>query len=299
VNPSTPYGGRGPWLAFSGCGLIWGSTFLFISIGNDSLPPVWAAAMRLGLASVVLAAITLALGHSFPRGEGLKAAVLFGVFQFGINMPLLYWGEKTVPSGLTAVLFATIPLSSALITRAFGMERLNPLKLAGALVAIVGVAFIGGASAAGFSHTAGVIAIVSAATFAGLGTTYLKRGPRQSPFAANAVGCAVGFPICLVVSALMRETWGLPEGGPAWFSLLYLVLAGSVGAFALMAWLLHHWPVTRVAFISVITPVIALVLGAVVRAEPLTPRSLAGTALVLTGLVIGMTADRRAAATPH
>lgn len=290
TSPTT--GGRGAWLAFSGCGLIWGSTFLVISIGNDSLPPAWAAALRLGIAAIILAAITRIAGHEFPRGAALKAAVLYGVFQFGINMPLLYWGEMTVPSGLAAVLFATVPLSSALITRAFGMERLNPLKIVGALVAIAGVAVISGATAAGFSHTAGVVAVITAATFAGLATTFLKRGPRQSPFAANAVGSAVGFPICLLASALTGETWLLPQTGTAWFTIAYLVIAGSVGASVLLAWLLRHWPVTRVAFISVITPVIALALGSLVRNEPLTGRSLAGTALVFAGLVLGMTADR-------
>lgn len=287
--------GRGPWLAFFGCGLIWGSTFLVISIGNDTLPPMWAAAIRLALASLVLGGIAAALRHPFPRGEALKAAVLFGMFQFGVNMPLLYWGEVTVPSGIAAVLFATVPLSSSLITRAFGMERLNRLKIAGALVAIAGVAFIGGASTAGFSHTAGVLAILAAATVAGLGTTLLKRGPRQSPFAATAVGHAVGLPICLVASALVGERWSLPQTPAAWWPILYLVLAGSTGAFAMLAYLLHHWPVTRVAFISVLTPVTALILGAVVRHEPLSPKAMAGTLLVFAGLALGMTADRQAA----
>jgi len=295
VSEPSADAGRGPWLAFAGCGLIWGSTFLVISIGNDTLPPLWAAALRLALAALVLGGIAAALRHPFPRGEALRAAVLFGVFQFGINMPLLYWGEVTVPSGISAVLFATVPLSSALITRALGMERLNRLKIAGALVAIAGVALIGGASSKGFSHTAGVLAILVAATVAGLGTSFLKRGPRQSPFAATAVGHLVGLPICLLGSALLGERWSLPQTPAAWGPILYLTLAGSTGAFALMAWLLHHWPVTRVAFVSVITPVIALVLGAVIRHEPLTPKSMVGTVLVFAGLALGMAADRRAA----
>ncbi len=293
-----PAGGRGPWLAFAGCGAIWGSTFLFIAIGNDSLPPLWAAGMRLGLAGAILALLTRLVGHPFPRGAALRAAALYGAFQFGINFPLLYWGEQYISSGLTAVLFATIPLSTALITRAFGMERLNALKITGALVALAGVALIGGGSAGDLSHRAGAIAVIVAATFGGLGTTFLKRGPRQSPFAANAVGCAVGLPICLAASALAGERWAPPATAEGWTSLLYLVLLGSVGAFALLAWLLQHWPVTRVAFISVVTPVIALVLGAVFRDEAVTGRSLAGTGLVLAGLVLGMTADRRRAGRP-
>ncbi len=288
-------GGRGPWLAFAGCSAIWGSTFLFISIGNDVLPPVWAVTLRLGLAAPILTLLTWLTRQPLPRGRALSSAIQYGVFQFGINLPLLYWGEKTVPSGLSAVLFATIPLSSALMTHVLGMERLNPVKLAGALVAIGGVALIGRGSGGGAAQLVGVIAVLASATFAALGTTLLKRGPRQSPFGANAVGCAVGFLICLPASALLREPWGAPQTAGAWISVVYLTLAGSVGAFALMVWLVHHWPVTRVAFISVITPVIATLLGVLVRHEPVTTSSVGGSVLVLAGLAVGMAADRLSA----
>jgi len=290
---------RGPWLAFLGCGLIWGSTFLVISIGNDTLPPVWGATVRLALASIALTIIMKATGHSFPRGAALRAAAWYGVFQFGLNMPLLYWGEKYVPSGLAAVLFATVPLSSAIITRAFGMEKLNPMKIVGAFIAIAGVALIGGSDTTQGSHVLGVVAVLLAATVAGLGTTLLKRGPRQSPWGANVVANLVGLPMCLAGSALLHERWMLPPTTGSWLAIGYLVIAGSCGAFALMSWLVHRWPITRVAFISVIVPIIALFLGAIVRHEPLTPRSLGGATLVLVGLGCGMAADRKRAAAAH
>jgi drug/metabolite transporter (DMT)-like permease len=300
---SRPESARGPWLAFAGCSTIWGSTFLFISIGNDSLAPIWAATLRLGLATLVLVAITRLTRQSLPRGPALTAALLYGVCQFGINFPLLYWGEKTVPSGLTAVLFATIPLSSALITRAFGMERLNPLKMVGAIVAIGGVAVIGRGGGGATGHFLGMLAVLVAATFGALGTTLLKRGPRQSPFGANAVGCAVGFVICLPLSRLLGEPWVIPHTAPALFSLVYLVLAGSAGAFAMMAWLVHRWPVTRVGFIAVVVPLVAMMLGVLVRHERLTSASALGSGLVLAGLGVGMAADgmasRRAGAAAH
>jgi drug/metabolite transporter (DMT)-like permease len=283
---------RGPWLAFLGCGLIWGSTFLVISIGNDTLPPIWAVAIRLTLAFVVLSLVMKLTGSSYPRGAAFRAAALYGICQFGLDLPLLYWGEKTVPSGLAAVLFATVPLSSAVIARLFRIEKLSALKIAGALVAIGGIALIGGADSARGGNVLGIAAILVAATVAGLGTTYLKLGPRQSPWGANAVGCLCGLPLCLLASAALHERWIVPPTSTSWFSILYLVLLGSCGAYALMAWLVHRWPVTRIAFIAVIVPIIALFLGAIVRHEPLTARSLAGAALVLVGLAFGMAADR-------
>src|SRR5205814_10064619 len=104
----------GPWAAFAACSAIWGSTFLVISIGNDALAPVWAATLRLVLAALLLAGVTVARRQALPRGAALRAALGYGVMQFGVNLPLLYWGEKVVPSGLSAVVYATIPLSSAL-----------------------------------------------------------------------------------------------------------------------------------------------------------------------------------------
>ncbi len=147
LRETSPAGHPGPrpalaWGAWTTCSLIWGSTFLFISLGNDALAPVWAASLRLALAAVLLTLIARLLRHPFPRGRALRAALAYGFLQFGVNFPLLYWGEKTFPSGLTAVLYATIPLSTALMTAALRMERLTPLKLAGAGVALAGVALL-------------------------------------------------------------------------------------------------------------------------------------------------------------
>ena len=123
------------WAAFAACSAIWGSTFLVISIGNDVLAPVWAATLRVALASVLLGAWTLLRGQSLPRGPALRAALGYGVAQFGVNLPLLYWGEKVVPSGVSAVVFATIPFSTASSRAALGLERLTARKILGAVIA--------------------------------------------------------------------------------------------------------------------------------------------------------------------
>ena len=107
--------GTAPWAAFAFCCSVWGSTFLFISIGNDTVPPFWAATLRLFMASLILFGGMAFRRIPRPRGAALRAAVGLGFFQFGLNFPLLYWGELTVPSSLSSIMFATIPLSSALM----------------------------------------------------------------------------------------------------------------------------------------------------------------------------------------
>jgi len=281
-----------PWAAFTACAMIWGSTFLVISIGNDALAPIWAATLRLTLAALLLAAWTRARGRALPRGPALRAALGFGVMQFGVNLPLLYWGERLVPSGLSAVVYATIPLSSALLTRAFGLERLTPAKVTGALVALGGVAVLFSSTLQTHATPLGLGAIFIGATAASLGTVLLKRGPKQDPFGANAVGCAIGAAISAALSVALGEDHTLPTTlGAAW-PVLYLTIGGSLGAYVLMSWLVNHWPVTRTAYVTVIVPVIALVLGAVVRDERLTTTSLAGAALVMAGLLVGMRPER-------
>jgi len=298
--PSAPSAeGARPWLAFTACGTIWGSTFLAISIGNDTLAPVWAATLRLVAAAMLLVAWTRLRRQALPRGRALRAALAYGVCQFGVNLPLLYWGEKRVPSGLAAVAFATIPLSSALITRALGMEKLTRAKVAGACLALAGVAVLFSGSLQGHVAPLGLGAILLAATVAALGTVLLKRGPRQDPIAANAVACAIGAVVSMAASFALGEAHALPKTLGALLPLAYLTLAGSLGAFVIMSWLINHWPVTRTAYVSIIVPVIALGLGIAVRGERLDALSVAGVALVLFGLVTGMRRGRPRLAPEH
>jgi drug/metabolite transporter (DMT)-like permease len=280
--------GARPWLAFGACSAIWGSTFLAISFGNDALAPVWAATLRLVLATGLLTAWTWARGRTLPRGAALRAALGYGVTQFGINLPLLYWGETVVPSGLSAVVYGTIPLTSALMTGALGMERLTAAKVAGALVAFGGVALLFSSTLHAHVSALGLGAIFVGATAASLGTVLLKRGPRQDPFAANAVGSAIGAVMAGAASVALGEPRALPATFAAAWPLLYLTVAGSLGAYVIMSWLVNHWSVTRTAYVTVVVPVIALALGSAARHERLGATSVAGAALVLGGLLVGM-----------
>jgi drug/metabolite transporter (DMT)-like permease len=286
------------WSAFAACCLIWGSTFLFISIGNDTVPALWAASLRLALAAVILMAIVRLTGQHLPRGEALRAAAWYGFLNLGVNMGLLYWGEKSISSGLTAVLYATVPLSTAVFSAAFGIERFTRTRLVGACIALAGVAVI-------FSHQlrsalplGPFVALIVAPTVASLGAVMLKRGPRQSALGVNAVGCVAGLLVCLPMSFVLGESHRLPSSKAEWIPIVYLTLAGSVGAFVLFSWLLTRWTISRISFIPVIVPLVALLLGALVRHEPLTLASLLGAALVVSGVVLGLGVAKRPLAAP-
>lgn len=278
--------------AFSGIVLIWGSTFLVISIGNDSLPPVWAATLRLAAASVILLAIALATKQPWPKGRALEAAVWFGVVDFGVSLPLLYWGETSVPSSIAAIFYASIPLTTALLARAMGLERIRPLGLVGAIIGLGGVIVLFASELRGAMPLVPLGAVLVGALTAALAGVLLKRGSPSSPITTNAVAHASGVPFCLAASFLLRETHALPTTSSGWFSLAYLTIVGSIGAFVLFAWLVQRWRVTATSFLAVLTPVLGAFLGATVRHEHLGATTIVGAIVVVSGVVIANVADR-------
>jgi drug/metabolite transporter (DMT)-like permease len=205
-----------------------------------------------------------------------------------VNFSLLYWGERVVPSGIAAVLYATVPLSTALIAAAMGVERLVPRKFAAALLAIVGVGIIFAGEIRLDVPLAGLVAVFLAATSAAVSNVVLKQYPQPSAIAVNAVGAVAGLILCALVSIALGEDHSLPTSVAAWWPILYLTLAGSLGAYVLFAWLVEHWAVTSASMIGVVVPVIAVILGAVAKAEQRSPESYLGAVVVLVAVVIAL-----------
>jgi drug/metabolite transporter (DMT)-like permease len=279
--------------AFADCTLIWGSTFLVISIANDTVPPFWGIVLRLAIAATVLAVLALVTGQGLPTGVARRYAIAYGVLQFGAAFPLLYWGQKGVPSGLAAVLYATVPLTSAVLSHWLRIEAVTGKRVIGAVISLVGVAIIFSGELSRAVPLPALLACLASTLAAVCASLAFKRGPRQGVLGANAVACAAAIPINFVISLLAREPHALPASFGSWFAVLYLALAGSVGAFVLWTWLVSHGCVTKLSFIAVITPLIALTLGALVRSERIATASMVGGAVVLAGVAVGMEIGRR------
>ncbi len=277
------------YAAFVACCLIWGSTFLAIRIGNESVPPEWAATLRLALAAPLLALIVVVRKDRWPRGAALQGALLFGIFNFGANLGLLYWGERVVPSGIAAVLYATVPLSTSFIAAAVGVEKLVTRKLIAAVVAIAGVGTIFAGEMRLDVPFDGLLAVFLAATAASLSSVLLKRAPAQpSVFATNSVGAAAGAIICLAASFVLGEDHALPSTFDSWWPVIYLTLAGSLGAYVIWTWLVGNWSVTSASYVGVVVPVIAVFLGALVLRETRSPETYLGAGIVLAAVVVAL-----------
>ncbi len=273
-------------VTFIACAIIWGSTFLAIRLGNEATPPVWAATIRLTLASVLLFAIAGVFRMPLPRGRALRGAALWGFFNLGVNFALLYVGEQTVPSGISAVLFASVPLSTALLAAIFGVERLVTRKLIAAVVAVGGVAVIFAGELGVAVPFAGLFTIFGGATTAALANVLLKQAPKQQVIPLNAIGTAVGAVVCVVVSFVLGESHALPSTAAAWLPIIYLTIAGSLGAFVLFTWLVTHWSVGNASLVGVTVPIIAVILGGLVKGEQPAPLTYLGAAIVISAVLI-------------
>ena len=280
------------YAALGGMCLIWGSTFLAIRLGNESVAPVWAATLRLALATPLYLMLAWATGANMRNRAAFRAALLYGVFNYGVNFVLLYWGETHVPSGTAAVIYATIPLTTAVFAALLGVHAFERHQIAGSVIGLLGVAIVFSGELTSGAPPVALLAVFGGAVASALSTVVLKQGPPQSTWAANGIGGAAGTAMCFAASVAMGESHALPRGLDEWSPILYLVLAGNLGAYALYGWLIAQWNVVRINVIALIIPVIAVALGAAVRSEALPPATYAGAAVVLAGVALTLARRR-------
>ena len=271
-------------IAFFAIYFLWGTTFLAIRIAVEELPPLFAAGARFFIAGVVLSGFMLARGEVRPSGRQWRNLLVLSLLMFVAEYGPLFWAEKYVPSGVVSVLAATIPILTLVLEMLVLRQQKWRLGLAAATVlgfAGVGVLLLPGGS----QHfpVLPCLAILCGCTTWSLGTV-LSRSmdlPKARPVTAGAT-MMLGGAMLLVLSAGFGELHPLPHiSVRAGLALLYLIVFGSLVAFTAFVWLLAHMPATRVASHAYVNPIVAVALGYFAAGEPVTLRTLAGTALVL------------------
>jgi drug/metabolite transporter (DMT)-like permease len=277
------------WLILCG---IWGSTWLFIKIGLNDLPPLSFAAIRFVIAAAVLCLIVILRRLELPNSisDWLMLAGT-GVLGFTVNYGLIFWGEQYISSGLAALLQSTIPAFGLLLAHLhLPAERMTPLKVLGVVLGVVGVAviFSNQLSLAGPRAFAGCVAIVISAAGAAYSNVLVKaHGGRLEPTIIAATQMTFGLmPILMLGLVLEGNPLNFRWTGVALLSLLYLSIVGSVIAFILYYWLVQHMDVTKTMLIALVTPVTAVILGMIVLREQLDWRTIAGGALILSGIAL-------------
>jgi drug/metabolite transporter (DMT)-like permease len=288
-------------LAFAIIYLVWGSTFLAIRIGVHEVPPLLLAGMRFFAAGIILFAWMRATGTASPSGREWASATVLAVLIFLVDYGLVFWAEQRVPSGITAVMLATIPVFTALLEILILRTQKLTLRLGCALVVgLAGVAVLVSRSV-GFGDApierSGAIALVVGAISWSLASV-LSRKLRlpESKVMSSGAQMLVGGILLLLAAAIFGEFngfhWRAVSSG-AWLALAYLTVAGSIIAFTAYVWLIHHESPTKVGTYAYVNPVIAVVLGYFLGGEALGPRTILGTFLVLVSVVVITTTPKQ------
>ncbi len=276
---------------------IWGSTWLFIKIGLNDLPPLSFAAIRFVIAASILWIIVAVRRLKVPRSRSdLLLLAATGVLGFTVNYGLIFWAEQYISSGLAALLQSTIPAFGLLFAHLhLPGERMTTLKVMGVVLGVmgVGVIFSNQLKLSDSMALAGCVAILISAAGAAYSNVLVKaHGGKFDPTIIATMQMSFGLiPILLLGLTFEGNPLNFRWTGRAILSLFYLAVVGSVLAFILYYWLVQHMDVTKTMLIALVTPVVAVILGMLVLSEALNWRTLAGGLMIMSG--IGLISGRR------
>jgi drug/metabolite transporter (DMT)-like permease len=270
--------------------LIWGSTWLFIKLGLDDLPPFIFAGIRFVIAATILFVIIKLRRLSLPRARAdWVLLAITGVLSFSFNYGLVFWGEQYISSGLAALLQAMIPAFGLVIAHFYlPGERMTTVKIIGIVLGVagVGVVFSNQLTVAGTRALAGCAALVFGSACAAYANVLVKaRGGKLDPAILAGGQMVFGLvPLLLVGFLTEANPLQLHWSRMAVIALFYLAIVGSVVAFLSYYWLVQHMDVTKTMLIALVTPVIAVALGVIVLHEELNWRTFAGGAMIIAGI---------------
>ncbi|MFL6468207.1 MAG: DMT family transporter [Pyrinomonadaceae bacterium] len=274
--------------------LVWGTTWIFIKVGLEDLPPITFAAARFLLAVLILAPVIRVLRLEMPRTAAQwKLILLTGVLQFSINYSLVFWSEQYITSGLAAVLQSMITVFGLVLAWIFlPAERITYRKVISVLLGIIGVAVIFRdqlqiESLMAFAGCVGIVVGAFAAAQASILVKAKAGGIDPATLVFSQMLC--GLPL-VIVYALFAE------GNPLNFNwstraivcIAYLTVFGTIAAFWLYYWLLKRVESTKAMMISLVTPLLAVVIGNIVIGETLPPQTIMGGVLIMAsiGLIV-------------
>lgn len=279
---------RRVWLPLLIVYVVWGSTYLGIRLAIDTIPPLLMAGLRFSVAGTILYLFSIRRGESTRDRPGRvqwTAAFLIGaLLLFGGNGGVVL-AERSIPSGIAALLVATVPLWMAIIDSAFFGHRLNRLTVVGLLVGFGGVALLLGWQGGHIDPRGAILGLLAPVCWAS-GSVFSRRARLpMRPMVATAMQMLCGGALFLVAGVAAGEPGRVHLSAISTTSLLalaYLTVFGSLVAFSAYVYLLRSAPLTLVSTYAYVNPVVAVALGAVVLGEDISVRT-----LVAGGVIVG------------
>ena len=286
--------------------VVWGSTYLGIRIAIETIPPFAMASIRFFIAGSVLFAVTLLRERrSFvaPSRRQWRDTFIVAGFLLGGGMGMVAWGEQTVPSGIAALIIALMPLWVAVIGRVFLGEHLPRAAVIGILVGLVGVAILVVPAGVGANRfdPAGVAALMLSPILWATGSLFAAHRAQLPRRPLLATGMQ------MVAGGIILGGMAVATGEPARFdvpaisaeslaALAYLTVIGSLVAFTAYGWLLRVAPLPLIATYAYVNPIVAVILGALIVSEEVTPRTLVAGGVIVFAVALIITARSRMSA---
>lgn len=284
----------GPLTAWGAVCFFWGTTYLAIRVGLETLPPVLFAGLRFLTAGAILFVIVRAwTGARLPRGREWFDQSVVGLALLGVGNGLVVWAEQWVPSGPAALLVATSPFWVMGVERFFREgERLQGRAIAGLLIGFGGLSLLVapnlyGATALGTSYLWGMLALQAACASWSIGSVYSKHHPTGvAPLMGAAIQMLVAGVVMTLIGSVLGEWRGLHFSPRSLGSFAYLIVFGSIVAYGAYTYAVQKLPLSLVSTYSYVNPVIAVLLGWLVLSEPLGWRVVTATLIILGGVML-------------
>src|SRR5579862_2573176 len=290
------------WLAFGAVYIVWGSTYLAIKVVVETIPPMTAAGIRFAIAGLAVYGWARARGAPTPRRVEWVNIATLGALMFLPTYAALFWAEQSVPSGISAVLVATLPLWTLLLEAGLiDRERVTPTLAAALVAGFVGVVMM--ATGVGTANGQPLpwircAAVAASEIFWAIGSILTTRLKLPKSTAMTAGGeMLFGGMLLLAAGAAFGEWRSVTRPTPgAGAAMTYLIVAGSILAYSAYVWLLGRASATRLSSFTYVNPVVALAIGYQLGGERLTTRTLAGALLVVASVVLVQFATHRSSA---
>jgi drug/metabolite transporter (DMT)-like permease len=281
-------------LAFAAIYLIWGSTYLAIRVTVQTIPPFLMAGTRFLIAGTMLFAFLKLRGAPWPTASQWRANVIIGFFLLLGGNGLVVWASQVIPSGVTALLIGVGPLFIVLTEWVWpGGMRPTAVTMGALLLGFGGVTWLAAPwedAAHGGLNPGGIVAILVACVFWAIGSIYSRHARHGVDSFLAAALQMLGGGVALLVAAWLHGDFArldvrriTPEG---WSAFAYLILAGSLVGFSTFVWLMKHSTPARVATYAYVNPIVAVFLGWWLLDEPIGPRTLVASAIIITAVVI-------------
>ena len=278
------------WLLLVVLSVLWGATFFFVAVALQDLPPLTLVLARVALAALMLAPVVRILGLAWPsRLATWRAYAVLAVFNNVLPFSLIFYGQTRIASAVAGVLNATTPLFTLIVARLFAGEPLSPAKVCGVLIGILGVGVLMGldVASADASTTIGMLCVLGAAASYGLATLWMRRLKELPPLVSAEAQLVCSTLMLLPLSAVVDRFWELPMPGPtAMAAVLGLAAFSTALGYIVFFRLNASAGPTNVMLVTLLIPVTATGLGALVLGERLALNQILGALIIASALVV-------------